>query len=76
MEKAMREQILALRGIFSYSLIAKRFGITRNAVAGIMWRANWPAGKRTRSKSGYLNACGTGWHGPGHFTRHTKLNSR
>jgi len=76
MEKAMREQILALRGIFSYSLIAKRFGITRNAVAGIMWRADWPAGKRTRSKSGDLNACGMGRHGGGQYARHTELNSR
>jgi len=64
----MHEQILAMRGKLSFSLIAEHFGISRNAVAGIMWRANWPPEKRVcspRSKS--PNKCGIGRHGHGEY---------
>lgn len=73
----MHEQILALRGIFSYSLIAERFGISRNVVAGIMWRADWPPEKRIPSPRGKAgNKCGLGRHGGGPHARHTVANSR
>lgn len=69
--EAMHEQILALRGIKSYGLIAAEFGLTRNQVAGIMFRAKWPPEKRVPSPRGLTgNKIGHGYR-RGPWARHT-----
>lgn len=61
-------KILSLRGKKSFSLIAEELGITRNVVAGVMWRANWPPASRVKSPNGQSkNKCGMGRHGPGPY---------
>jgi hypothetical protein len=59
------EKILALRGKKSFTLIAREFGITRNAVAGVMWRADWQPAERVACPSGFKTKCGLGHHGGG-----------
>lgn len=57
------ERILALRGTMSFGLIARKLNISRNVVAGVCWRADWPH-KLRRAKSPHgksYNKIGTGF---------------
>jgi DNA invertase Pin-like site-specific DNA recombinase len=45
-------KILKMRHRKSYGLIAKELGISRNIVAGVCFRADWPAEIRVNNKSG------------------------
>lgn len=60
------QRVARLRGKLSYTLIAEQLGLTRNVVAGIFWRSDWPYRKRTTSGEGQgRHNCGTGHNGPG-----------
>lgn len=71
--KTRNAKILSLRGKKSFGLIAKELGISRNVVAGVMFRANWPADKRTSSPNskGGMNKAGIGRHGNGRYAKKT-----
>jgi hypothetical protein len=64
----------------SYSLIAKRYGLTRNQVAGMIWREKNPIHTRpvTVGADGYRrrNTCGRGRHGGGPIPAKTLQNTR
>lgn len=47
---SLKEQILSQYGKKSYGLLAREFGISRSAVAGIVWRANRAAGAKPKTK--------------------------
>ncbi len=66
-------KILALRGQKSFGLIARELGITRQAVAGVCWRADWPHEKRISAKGDdRKNHSGTGRKGGAHqFAKET-----
>lgn len=66
------------RGKWSFQLIADHFGVSRNVVAGLMFRDKHPLAKRVRSGSGTgsRNTSGTGRHGPGAMPHFTAQNSR
>lgn len=58
------KKILKLRGKKSMGLIALEMGVTRNAVAGVFFRADWPVEARIPSEGGHSpNKIGTG-HNP------------
>lgn len=65
MTPAERQKIIAFEAThdWSYQLVADHFGITRNQVAGILFRARHPYSERTRSPacSGGKNKIGTGY---------------
>ena len=64
------KRILSLRGKMSFAMIAARLGISRNAVAGVCWRADWPSEKCIRKgPAGTMN--GRGHHGPGKEAKRT-----
>lgn len=66
--KVRNAKILALRGQKSLGLIAREIGLTRNIVAGVCWRADWPARTCKRDpKTGKRNRSGTGRHGHGEY---------
>lgn len=68
-------KILALRGKKSFSLIAAELGLTRNIVAGVIWRARHPV--RTRYASAdRRNSTGTGHHGHGPYAAVTLPRGR
>jgi hypothetical protein len=58
----MEERILALVGQKSYGLIAKEVGVTRNVVAGIIFRKRYPHAVRVAT-SPFIgrNKIGTGY---------------
>jgi len=65
----------------SYQLVADRYGITRNQVAGIVWRAKnpietrqWTFGPNGKRKS--RNKCGRGRHGGGEYPAMTVYTHR
>lgn len=71
MTHPLADKILALRGKKSFGLIARKLGVSRNIVAGVMFRAAWPVGTRVPSP-GYRyggNKSGTGHHGGGRYAR-------
>lgn len=76
--KAARNlQILRLRGSMSFSLIAKAVGgITRDVVAGVLWRADNPIEVRQRHSPGDPRKTGAGHHGPGRYAPRTKYTER
>lgn len=59
--------ILKLRGAKSFTVIAAELGLTRNVVAGVMFRARHPANTRYSSSHGRRNKTGTGHHGHGAY---------
>ncbi len=67
------EIILSLRGVKSYNLIAAQLGISRNAVAGVMWREKWSKDLRKKIDKRH-NRSGTGRHGPGKYADLTIRN--
>lgn len=70
--EARNERILALCGQKSFGLIAAELGLTRNIVAGVVWRARWPVEQRCRSKGCKgRNMIGTGHHGCGPYAAET-----
>lgn len=64
----------------SYSLVAEKYGMTRNQIAGMVWRQKNPPdtrvyfNKSTRKRHGGM--CGRGRHGPGEIPPITASNSR
>lgn len=58
-------EILRLRGRKSYGLIAKELNVTRNVVAGVIFRHDWPVEKRVadRHDPTKRNRSGTGKRG-------------
>lgn len=56
-------RILRLAGKKSYTIIGEQVGVTRDVVAGVIWRERWPSSKR----HGRLRTCGNGHNGPGAF---------
>lgn len=65
--------ILALRGTMSFSLIGEALGLTRDVVAGVVWRADYPVEVRRRH-SACGKKIGTGHSGPGRYPRRTKFS--
>lgn len=61
---ARNAKILALYGKKSFGLIAKELGISRNTVAGVVFRHNYPADIRNSAPNGCRNKIGVGHHGP------------
>lgn len=59
--ESIRTRVLALKGKKSYGLIAKEVGLTRNQVAGIMFRASHPYTERIAASPGIGNKIGTGY---------------
>lgn len=60
-QQTRNAKILALRGQKSFGLIAKELGITRNVVAGVVFRHDWPPDLRIRSPGSHgANKIGTG----------------
>lgn len=47
MNKALRARILRMRGKKSYGLIAEELGVTRNVVAGVLFRQRHPGMRMT-----------------------------
>lgn len=69
-------QILALCGAKSFGLIAKKLGISRNVVAGVIFRATYPVAVRyASSNGGRSNKIGTGHHGRGPYAAQTLLDA-
>ncbi len=68
-------EVLKFRGKKSYGLIARELGITRNKVAGIIFRANHPIKERRAANpekcgsigTGYNRRCGSGYAAPLHL---------
>lgn len=58
---------------WSYQLVADHFRLTRNQIAGILFRHRHPYEKRIGKTR---NMTGTGRHGPGAMPRFTAQNSR
>lgn len=58
----------------SYQVIAERRGLTRNQIAGAIWRHKNPPG--TRSPNGKSNKCGRGYRGPSYIPKKTAWTSR
>jgi len=71
--KLRNKKILLMYGEKSFQLIADKLGVTRNVVAGVIWRENWPIKNRIKSNSKSFcgNKCGTGRHGPGEHAPET-----
>ena len=66
------KRILSLRGKMSFAMIAARLGVSRNAVAGVCWRADWSGENLMRERSGRAGPkSGTGHHGPGKDPKRT-----
>lgn len=66
-KQQLNAKILRLRGKKSFGLIAKELGITRNVVAGVMFRDNWPIELRVSAPGErFKNRSGTGRRGGGH----------
>jgi hypothetical protein len=60
--KIRNAKILSLRGKKSFGLIARELGISRNVVAGVCFRADWPAATRVASSGrSKRNKCGMGY---------------
>jgi hypothetical protein len=76
--KIRNAKILSLRGKKSFGLIAKELGISRHAVAGVCFRADWPEKLRKRSPNGKggRNKAGTGHHGGGRYAQQTLCGVR
>lgn len=57
MNEVLRNKILRMRGKKSYGLIAEELGISRNSVAGVMFRAAHPGVRQTNQgrRSNYGN---------------------
>jgi hypothetical protein len=69
----LASKILKLREKKSYGLIGKELGVSRNVVAGVMFRARH-RGKKLMSSpnsTGSGNKTGVGRHGPGKYARKT-----
>ncbi len=65
-------KILALQGKKSFSLIAADLGLTRNIVAGVIWRSRHPVEVRYASaNSPGRNMIGTGHRGHGPYAAET-----
>ena len=56
----LTEKIMKLHGKKSYGLIAKELGITRNVVAGVIFRNSWPIELRRAMSGGRHNKIGGG----------------
>lgn len=69
--------IIALYGKKSFGLIAKELGISRNVVAGVIFRHNYPPGHRVCSpkSGGSPNKIGEGYSGNGRYAAQTLPNS-
>ncbi len=70
-------KVLSLRGEMSFGLIAKKLGVSRNVVAGICFRVDWPHSSRVRSpnaRSG--NKSGTGRRPPRQYANRTLPHPR
>lgn len=80
MLQTTKRAILSDVKAMSFALVAERYGLTRNQVAGIVWRAKNPSSKCTRIKNqdGVWGGptCGRGRHGPGSFPAKTLSNTR
>jgi hypothetical protein len=77
MTRERRQEIIAFRKKkdWSFQLIADYFGVTRNQVAGIMFRHNHRDNKLVCSpRSAGANKTGTGHQGPGAMPRYNALN--
>ena len=76
----LNQRILAFakkkRGKLSYQLIANHFDVSRNVVAGIVFRDRHPCGTRVSSPNGNNNKIGTGYHGHGAYPEMTAQNTR
>lgn len=75
------QKILALVGQKSFGLIARELGITRNVVAGVVFRARWPLSERVPSpgygkQTGGGNKCGLGHHGAGEYAPENLMGPR
>ncbi len=78
MSKAQREAIIefATNNSWSYQLIADHFRVTRNVVAGILFRHRHPPSERVSSPNGVApNKVGTGYR-RGEYATYTAWNSR
>lgn len=78
MTEEMRRQIIRDAKLMSYGLIAKKHGLTRNQVAGVIWRSKNPPDTRIPSPNcnGGGNKIGGGYHGAGPYPRYTEHNTR
>lgn len=59
--RTRNEKILRMVGQKSYELIAEHFGISRNAVAGVIFRDRYPRATLVSSPHGKRNKIGTGY---------------
>lgn len=66
MSEEERATILELAETVSYGLIGQRYGLTRNQVAGIVWRAKNPKQRTVDRPKG----------GPNEYPRFTLWNSQ
>lgn len=61
----------------SYGVIAEMFGITRNAVAGVIFRHRYPHKIRIASSdAGNRNKVGHGWRAASYQPEKTTVNTR
>lgn len=73
--KAARNlKIVALRGTMSFSLIGKAVGVSRDIVAGVLWRIDNPIEVRKARVGGDARKTGTGHSGPGRYPPRTKYS--
>ncbi len=76
----MNSKIIEDSKSMSYALIAEKYGITRCAVAGIVWRHKNPTRTRIYEKNAKGRwkggKCGRGWHGCGEYPAMTLHNTR
>ena len=57
----------------SYAVIAEMIGVSRNAVAGVVFRHRHPFEARNHNN---MNKTGTGWHPSSYYPEKTAWNSR
>jgi transposase len=60
---------------WSYQLVADHFGVSRNTVAGAIFRHKNPLSKRIAGKDRSKNMVGRGRHGPGPIPKYTAYES-
>lgn len=61
---------------WSFQLVGNKFGLSRNAIAGIMFRHRHPMSERVKSPGGQSpNKVGTGYRHAGYYPSINALNS-
>lgn len=68
-DEKREQEIMSLYGKLSFALIAKKVGVTRNVVAGVVFRHRHPYSARISSPDGVHNKIGGGHHGHGVYAK-------